>query len=306
MKRKISLILIIMMLAVYLTACAKKNTNAEDATEPVQQMQEPGTQNEPTTADSAADNGYSTRINISINPDADILTDGEGNVIEIVCKNDDAKTAYGKLEPKGKKLDEVAKEMVEAAVSEGFLQDTKPVTVTIQDADKVGQELLDTALEAKNGIQKALSEKDLQKSPIVAEITEDEVVDDTCDLCYGKGLLVCDGCNGTTYLDGNAWTTCGKCSGEGKTTCTLCNGNGQMNCDSCGGSGLNAAESDGKCMACHGEGKMNCVRCGEGAGYQQCEDCKGEGRLGGLPCPRCGGTLWAMCNRCNGSGKRNN
>ena len=324
MKRKLSVLLITLMLAVSLTACAEKKTaNNGDTTTPAQQTQEQSTQeqdtkeqgtqeqgtkeqdtqNESATPDNTADKNYATRINVSINPDADILTDKDGKVVEIVCNNDDATTAYGNLEVAGKEIEEVAKEMVKAATDAGFMQDKKPVTLTIVDAESTGQELMDEALEVKDGVQQALVEEDFQNAPIVAEIKEGEVHDDTCDLCYGKGLIICDGCNGTTFLDGNQWTVCGKCTGEGKTTCTLCTGEGFIACDGCGGTGLDANQDDGKCFACHGEGKTHCVRCGDGNGYQVCEDCNGEGRLGGLPCPRCGGTLWAMCHRCNGEGK---
>ena len=86
---------------------------------------------------------------------------------------------------------------------------------------------------------------------------EAEAIDDTCDLCYGKGLLICDGCNGTTYLDGNQWTVCGKCAGAGKSACTLCNGAGSNPCESCGGSGLDETQEDGKCWGCHGKEGCN-------------------------------------------------
>lgn len=304
MKRRLSVLLVALMFAASLTACAEKKTaHNEDTSDPTQQTQEQSTQNESTAPDNIADKSYTTRIKVTINPDADILTDQDGKVVEIVCNNDDAITAYGNLEVAGKELEDVAKEMVKAATDAGFMQDAKPVTLSIVDAECTGQELLDEALEVKDGVQQALIENDFQHAPIVAEIMEGEVVDDTCDLCYGKGVIICDGCNGTTYLDGNQWTVCGKCAGEGKTTCTLCNGEGFSVCDSCGGTGLDDAGDDGKCWSCHGEGKTGCVRCGDGVGYQTCEDCNGEGRLGGLPCPRCGGTLWAMCYRCNGSGK---
>ena len=304
MKRRLSVLLVTLMLATSLAACAEKKTvNNDDTTNSTQQTQEQSTQNESTKPDNTADKSYTTRIKVSINPDADILTDQDGKVVEIVCNNDDATTAYANLEVAGEELEDVAKEMVKAATDAGFMQDTKPVTLTIVDAEYTGQELLDEALEAKTGVQQALMENDFQHAPIVAEIMEGEVHDDTCDLCYGSGVIICDGCNGTTYLDGNQWTVCEKCTGEGKTTCTLCNGEGFSTCDSCGGTGLDTAQDDGKCWSCHGEGKTPCVRCGDGAGYQICEDCNGEGRLGGLPCPRCGGTLWAMCYRCDGTGK---
>lgn len=311
MKSRLSILLVALMLIASLTACAEKKTaNNGDATTPAQQTQEQDTNEQETQSetesaapDNTADKNYTTRIKVSINPDADILTDEDGKVIEIVCNNDDAETAYGNLEVEGKELEEVAKEMVKAATDADYMQDEKPVNLTIMDAERTGQELLDEALEAKDGVQQALIEEDFPNAPIVADIMEGEVVDDTCDLCFGSGVIVCDGCNGTTYLDGNEWTVCDKCTGEGKTICTLCNGEGFNTCDSCGGTGLDANQDDGKCWACHGEGKTPCVRCGDGAGYQVCEDCNGEGRLGGLPCPRCGGTLWAMCYRCNGSGK---
>ena len=304
MKQRVSVLLVTLMLAASLAACAEKETvNKEDTTGLTQQTQEESAKNDSEIPDNPSERNYATKLKITINPDADILTGPDGKVVEIVCNNEDAVTAYGNLEVSGKELEDVAKEMVDAATDSGFMQDTKPVTITIVDSECTGQDLLDDATEAKEGVQQALLDNDFRNAPIVAEVVEAEVIDDTCDLCYGKGLLICDGCNGTTYLDGNQWTVCGKCAGAGKSACTLCNGAGSNPCESCGGSGLDEAQEDGKCWGCHGEGRMQCVRCGGGAGYQSCEDCNGEGRLGGLPCPRCGGTLWAMCYRCNGSGK---
>lgn len=306
MKRRLSILLIALMLIASLTACGEKKTaNNGDSTTPAQQTQEQDTENEggTETQAEAPEKNYTARINVSINPDADILTDEDGKVIEIVCNNEDAVTAYGELEVAGMEIGEVAKAMINAATEAGFMQDSKPVNLTIVDSEIIGQELLDDAVEAKDGVQQALGENGFPNAPVVAGVSEGEVQDDTCDLCFGSGVVVCEGCNGTTFLDGLQWTECGKCAGEGKTVCSLCAGEGKADCDRCGGTGSDANEADGKCMQCHGEGKINCVRCGDGAGYQVCEDCKGEGRLGGLPCPRCGGTLWAMCHRCNGSGK---
>ena len=197
MKRRLSGLLVILMLAASLTACAEKKTaNNGGTTTPAQQTQEQGSQDESSTSDNTGDNtgdrNYTTRINVSINPDADILTDKDGKVIEIVCNNDDAATAYGKLEVAGKAIQDVAKEMVKAATDAGFMQDAKPVTLTIVDSECSGQELLDEALEVKGGVQQALIEEDFRHAPIVAEIKEGEVHDDTCDLCYGGGVIICD------------------------------------------------------------------------------------------------------------------
>lgn len=303
MKRRLAFIVTTCLLALSLAACGGKKES--DNSNNSQQKQEQNSQKEQ-EPNNQGDKKYATRINVSINPDADILTDNDGKVIEIVFNNEDAKTAYSGLEVAGKDVEEVAKEMVKAATDAGFMQDEKPVTLTIMDSTNSGRDLLDEALEVKDGVQQALTEEDFGNAPIHAEVAEQEVKDDTCDLCYGSGVVVCDGCDGTTYLDGNAWTTCEKCEGHGKTTCSLCNGEAYTSCDSCGGTGLDSSQADGKCFGCHGEGKMKCPRCGDGAGFQECEDCHGEGKLGGLPCPGCGGTLWAVCNRCGGSGKHEN
>lgn len=303
MRRRLSILLVMVMLAFSLAACGGKDNAGKDSTG-AGNTEKGNTESNDTGKGNTANTGSAAKINITINPDADILIGEDGKVVEIVCNNADATTAYGKLDVKGQDIETVAKEMVKAATEAGFMQDEKPVTLTVEASQNTGQQLLDQAVEAKDGVQKALTEEDFQHAPVIAEIKEGEVTDDTCDLCYGNGVIVCDGCNGTTFLDGNAWTICGKCTGEGKAVCSLCNGKSLIDCDSCGGTGVDNNQDDGKCFACHGEGKIHCVRCGDGAGYQQCEDCNGEGRLGGLPCPRCGGTLWAMCYRCNGSGKR--
>ena len=125
MKRRLSVLLVPLMLATSLAACAEKKTvNNDDTTNSTQQMQEQSTQNESTKPDNTADKSYTTRIKVSINPDADILTDQDGKVVEIVCNNDDATTAYANLEVAGEELEDVAKEMVKAATDAGFMQDT--------------------------------------------------------------------------------------------------------------------------------------------------------------------------------------
>ena len=157
MKKRLSVLVIILMLAASLAGCGqKKPSKDETATTTAKQTQENNTKEESTTAekntaaeattpDNSANKNYSTRINISINPDADILTDEEGKVVEIVCNNEDAKTAYADLDVEGKEIEEVAGEMVKAATDAGFMQDAKPVTLTIMDSEYTGQELLDDA-----------------------------------------------------------------------------------------------------------------------------------------------------------------
>lgn len=259
-----------------------------------------------TSADNKA--VHVNKINITINPEANIVTDDEGNVVEIEFLNEDAKTAYGDLDVEGKPLGEVAELLVEAAAEHEFLKDGKPITVTLIDSNVDGQAMLDELNAVKGATQKELEDQGFEKSPIYADVEFEHEHEGsrTCDLCGGSGLLVCDACNGTTYLDGLAWTTCGMCSGEGRTLCTLCEGAGSMACGNCGGTGLDAAEADGVCFSCKGTGITHCVRCVDSSGYQECYDCKGAGRLGGLPCPRCGGDLWTVCNRCNGSGELDN
>lgn len=310
-KRVLAMIMSIGM--VFVMACEKSSvdssTNASSAIETSQTTEnstdtQATTSSEITTATTENKAVHVNKINITINPEANIVTDDEGNVVEIEFLNEDAKTAYGDLEVEGKPVGEVAELMVEAAAEHEFLKDGKPVTVTLIDTNIEGQAMLDELNAVKGATQKGLETQGFENSPIYADVEfeHDHEVDYTCDLCNGSGLLVCDACNGTTYLDGNAWTTCGMCGGEGRTLCTLCSGAGSMTCGNCGGTGADESEADGVCFGCHGTGSTPCTRCVDSSGYQECYDCKGAGRLGGLPCPRCGGDLWTVCYRCNGTG----
>ena len=298
MKRFFSLLLIFTMLVFSLAACEDKKNNVNG--------------NAAVTPNGSADNNnqkaYSTRIKILINPDADILVDAENNVVDIVCNNDDAKVAYGELDYEGKSVEEVSSEMVKAATENGFMNEDKDVTLTIVDSTETGQDLLNDALEVKAGVQDGLTAGNFENAPIYAELNKpanNQEESDMCDLCFGTGVLVCDECHGTTFCDGNEWTVCGMCLGHKKTLCTLCEGAGTFVCEDCNGTGVDENREDKTCWCCHGEGIVSCPRCQDRSGYVECYDCKGEGRLGGLPCPHCGGTLWCMCHRCNGTGKKN-
>ncbi len=257
-----------------------------------------------TTAVASKDSVHVNKINITINPEINIITDDDGNVVEIEYLNDDAKDAYGSLDLIDMPVGEATELIVEAATEHGYLENGKPVTVTLLDSNVDGQAIMGELNDVRDATQKELGNQGFDNCPIQAcvEVEVEPEHEHVCDLCLGSLVVVCDGCNGTTYLDGNAWTVCGMCSGEGRTLCTLCEGAGSIACGNCGGSGVDEAEDDGVCFGCHGSGTTPCNRCGDGSGYQVCYDCKGAGRLGGLPCPRCGGTLWTVCYRCKGTG----
>lgn len=289
-----------------------QNAKVSPASQDVQGPEEnqpvaaPEPENDAPTPSESADEpvAHVNKINITINPEANVIADENGSVTEVEFVNEDAETAYSDLELVGLNVGEAVELMVEAAAEHEFLQNGKPITFTLVDSQLDGQGMLEELTEVREAAQRGLSEREFDNSSICGAIELENVDDNdrTCDLCFGSGLLVCEECNGTTFLDGNAWTICGMCNGEGRTLCTKCEGAGHMVCDACGGSGADAAEADGKCFQCHGTGQTNCTRCENASGYQECYDCKGACKLGGLPCPHCNGTLWGICNRCNGSG----
>lgn len=148
-----------------------------------------------------------------------------------------------------------------------------------------------------------------------------------CDSCNGTGISKCHGCKGEGSLPceecggkGVLSPVCEDCKNTGYVVCTLCEGAGSLSsdavsgedgddvCDLCGGD----ARLEGKCPYCGGTGK--CVNC-HGSGQELDE--RGESK----PCHTCGGNglhtnifygvtmpcYGAMpCNRCNGTGKKNN
>lgn len=256
--------------------------------------------NKESQAEQPTDVAYSTKFNITINPEVELTTDSEGHVTEVIFLNEDAKTAYADLQLVGLTAAEATELIVQAATDKGFMTNGHPVKLTLVDTNRDGQETLSELSSIKESTQKVLTNNNFDSSVISGEIAKQEdIKEDTCDLCEGTGLLVCEDCNGTTFCNGLTVTVCGMCQGEGKTLCTLCEGNSGGTCETCGGTGGTA---DAPCLSCAGTGKITCSRCGDGNGYVTCYDCKGAGQLPGLPCPHCGGTLWGMCNRCNGSG----
>lgn len=303
MKKKVIAIGLLTCMLLF-TACGQTTVDiTEDTLNSVEVAQSESESTVITTVTSGS-KAHINKINITINPEINIITDDDGIVIEIEYLNDDAREAYGSLDLIGLPVGEATELIVEAAAEQGYLEDGKPVAVTLLDTNVDGQDILGELSDVKDATQKELGDQGFDNCPIQAGIdleaeSEEEHI---CDLCHGSGVLVCEECNGTTYLDGNAWTVCGMCSGEGRTLCTLCEGNGSITCGNCGGSGVDESEDDGVCFGCKGSGMTTCNRCGDGSGYQVCYDCKGAGRLGGLPCPHCNGTLWGVCNRCEGSG----
>lgn len=314
MKKKCALILSVILCIAVLGGC-RENKNKSNPTQQPTQPAQPSQGAKATQPLQPTHNpqeptqiAHLNKINISINPEINLTTDDNGTVTDVEYVNEDAETAYGSLSLIGLNINEATELIVDAAASQNYLQDGMPITLTLLDTSMDGRETLDELTEVKEATQNELSNQNFDNSAIIASIeleTEFEH-DHTCDLCLGSGLLVCEECHGTTYLDGNAWTVCGMCGGEGRTLCTLCSGAGSLVCDSCGGTGTDASQSDGVCFQCHGTGTTPCNRCQDGAGYVVCYDCKGAGKLGGLPCNHCGGTLWGICNRCNGAGVTEN
>lgn len=312
MKKKIALLLVAALTAASLAACSQtNNTNPTTAAPTAAQTDAPSTDAPGTEApetdapetQAPVEKVTGTKINITINPQIDLQADEDGIITGFEYLNEDAQTAYEGLELIGKTIAEASALCVNAATEKGFMQEGKEVALTLVETDMVGADVLDAVTEIKNSTLDELNELEFDAAYVRVDIAHDEedIQDLTCDLCFGFGAIVCDGCGGTTFLDGNAWTVCEKCEGNGGTNCTLCEGATSIPCDGCGGTGIDS--NSNACMQCSGSGSISCVRC-NGVGKQVCEDCNGEGRLGGLPCPRCGGTLLAMCNRCDGTGER--
>lgn len=59
--------------------------------------------------------------------------------------------------------------------------------------------------------------------------------DETCNVCNGKGEIICPACSGSgkekrstnDHATKSAWESCALCKGKGKITCRKCNGAGK-------------------------------------------------------------------------------
>ncbi len=93
-------------------------------------------------------------------------------------------------------------------------------------------------------------------------ISCNDLEEDDCRACYGRGYTYCDVCNNTgdcAYCE-YGFKECSFCvtgyiwNGVGYEKCPVCKGNYRQICPLCHGSYLN------KCQACHGK-KEVCVYC---------------------------------------------
>ncbi len=111
----------------------------------------------------------------------------------------------------------------------------------------------------------------------------DQIKQDSCKKCSGKGVSSCDKCKGKGVF------TCEKCKGEGKGKCSYCNGSGKqvIEVEVLVDLEKRKKQVETQCPECFGEGSLPCKKCG------------GLGRIG---CDKCKGSAVKACSECDGYG----
>jgi len=147
-----------------------------------------------------------------------------------------------------------------------------------------------------------------------------------CDVCASKGRTPCATCSGAGAIpvrcpycqsgripnprsNGTAKAICTTCGGRGRVaaTCATCRGRGKVLCGTCRAKGLLKE----RCVHCKGRGYISVPTIEyDNRGHLvevrkriECAACNRKGYLR-VQCPTCGGTKWATCGSCGGTGKR--
>lgn len=308
--KKVFLIFLSVIFAVGLNGCGKGNKTeiSEEYTESV------ATEELEQSSERVFSEDCIGVFTILINPEVEIELDKDGNVLSVVFKNEDAKTAFKDLSLKGMTASDALRLIVETANEKGYLRDDGKVTLiygstgnaSVEEARGMIDSARDTVMNTINELGK--------KSTIEIEMknyTKD--TSDICDLCFGVGSIICDQCGGLgsrngmvkcdlcmgtgTYDDGHipeggeepmADGLCRTCRGTGimtiqAQTCYICKGTGL--CINCGGSGVDPELDDqgnsGPCHACGGSGDCLQEVCESGImveRHETCRDCGGSGQ----------------------------
>lgn len=332
--RRISILLIMLMMISCLAACAKSgnqggnNTtgnagvttgNNEGAT--TQNNGNSGANNE-TTAPQGNDvnqgaddqSGANYAVSFSINPGIEFLVTideaGRDTIVEVVFLNDDARAVYDSMGINlvGMTVPDASRYFVDAAIKSGYLQQYHNVTISLDEAWNLPTDILEEMLALRDVTADVLADEERDDAYIQMDVNANSDIPVAAADDSGKPPLFdeagnCAVCHGNLIVScdlcggrshGDGRIECDACGATGGTTCDLCFGNGTVTCDQCGGSGNKDGEG---CNGCSGTGITTCNRC-NGAGGVVCDRCEGAGMM---ICYRCNGSLVMQCYRCDGT-----
>ena len=333
-RRAVSVLTVILLLCSVLTSCSKKTADNDS------QIQQPLTDTSvdsdagtsksqptptlaptgpPKTATGEVDKQAVIKksvavVYLTINPEVALYVDENNIVVYGECLNADAGKAYSDIAFSGKSVDECTKDIIEAAIEQKYLTESKEVKVDIAVLDESAD--CDAILEkTQETVNETTAEHNITVNVVSSELEEHGKV--LCYECHGSGKCIyCDTCAPCEMCFGVGIKYCDWCE-EGYQICAECGGNTESEqfitqtvtgefefCKACGHL---VSETDVTCPACKGTGKNPCHMCG-GLGRTFCTECGGTGKKfldktkETVNCERCDGTGKKHCNECDGTG----
>ena len=247
-------------------------------------------------------------IYLSINPEVALFVDGSDRVITAEFLNEDAQKAYGDLKLAGLSYSECTGMIIEAAIEKQYLKADGEVKVEVSVLSE-GTESAKISQAVEEKVQEVVAKEELKVTVYKEDVKEPGkiicwsclgsgkcVFCETCapcELCKGKGMLICEFCN-EGYLDcdichgntsdvefitevvvedveycsicgakrGTEGVVCPTCKGTGKAPCHMCHGVGRLTCTQCGGRAY--GENGEKCSNCDTNGLKDCNECEDG------------------------------------------
>ena len=280
LKEKKTFFVYCFLLAFLLSACGKGKAPVGESTEATVETkkEEPvseATQAQQVTAEDLIPTDYAATMIVTINPQVKLYLDSNHIIVGIEYLNEDARIAYAGIDFFGKSVEEGMEQLVDAAAEKEFLINGKEVSIDVAEVRDENYDYTAACAKAEEAIAEATKNCRIEaviSAKVSAPEAEESEKQDTQPSSQSQTATQ------TTSQPKPQEKQAEETQGEAET-----------------------AQEEAPIEEAQ-EAANACSNCG---GTGNCDECKGDGKLGSgfkVSCPRCHGKLTETCIYCDAGG----